>query len=354
MIEFSWRARNGVTPAYRASLDRHHCRSVHMKTLAHTIAAVALPFALIAAHAEEVHDFPSRTVKLVVPAAPGGPIDAVARILADGFKTIWPASVVVENRAGAGTSTGAAFVAAAPPDGYTLLVMPDSITINPSLYPNVNPDPLKTFEPIALVATATQLLVVRPGLGVADFNQFLDFARRKGTDVNMASAGTATLSHLTEVLLEQRTSIATTHIPFKGAAPALTAMLGAHVDAMWVMPAPAVPHLKSGKLLAVAVTSAARDPNLPDVPTVEEFGIADFRVDNWQGLFAPAGTPRPIVEKIGRAATDVVRTPEVRSRLASIGFESRGDGPDAVVDIIRTSLPKWADDIRRSGLKLAE
>jgi tripartite-type tricarboxylate transporter receptor subunit TctC len=252
-----------------------------VRTLTSFFAACALPFALAAVHAEEAREFPSRTVRLIVPAAPGGPIDAVGRILADGLKTVWPVAVVIENRVGAGTSTGAAFVAGAPPDGYTLLVMPDSITVNPSLYPNVNPDPLKSFEPIALIATATQILVVRPGLGVADLKQFLDFAPRKGADINMASAGTATLSHLTEVLLEQRSGFATTHIPFKGAAPALTALLGDHVDAMWVMPAPAVPHLKSGKLLAVAVTSAARDPNLPDVPTVEESGIADFRVENW-------------------------------------------------------------------------
>jgi tripartite-type tricarboxylate transporter receptor subunit TctC len=323
-------------------------------TLARMVVALALPFVFAAAHALEAPDFPSRTVKLVVPASPGGPIDAVARIVADGLKAVWPAPVVVENRAGAGTSTGAAFVAAAPPDGYTLLVMPDSITVNPYLYPNVNSDPLKSFEPIALIATATQLLVVRPGLGVTDFGQFLDYARRRGTDVNMASAGTATLSHLTQVLLEQRSGIATTHIPFKGAAPALTALLGAHVDAMWVMPAPAVPHLRSGKLLGVAVTSAVRDPSLPDIPTVEESGIADFRIDNWQGLFAPVGTPKPIVEKIGRAVTDVVKTPEVKSRMAAIGIEPRGDGPDAIVEIIRTSLPKWADVIRRSGLKLSE
>jgi tripartite-type tricarboxylate transporter receptor subunit TctC len=253
----------------------------YVRTLTSFFAACALPFALAAVHAEEAREFPSRTVRLIVPAAPGGPIDAVGRILADGLKTVWPVAVVIENRVGAGTSTGAAFVAGAPPDGYTLLVMPDSITVNPSLYPNVNPDPLKSFEPIALIATATQILVVRPGLGVADLKQFLDFAPRKGADINMASAGTATLSHLTEVLLEQRSGFATTHIPFKGAAPTLTALLCDHVDAMWVMPAPAVPHLKSGKLLAVAVTSAARDPNLPDVPTVEESGIADFRVENW-------------------------------------------------------------------------
>ena len=125
-----------------------------MRTLAHFIAACVLPLVFATAQAEEARDFPSRTVRLIVPAAPGGPIDAVARILADGLKTQWPVPVVIENRAGAGTSTGAAFVAAAPPDGYTLLVMPDSITVNPSLYPNVNPDPLKSFEPIALIATA--------------------------------------------------------------------------------------------------------------------------------------------------------------------------------------------------------
>jgi tripartite-type tricarboxylate transporter receptor subunit TctC len=326
----------------------------YMKTLTHFIAACVLPLVFATAQAEEAREFPSRTVRLIVPAAPGGPIDAVARILADGLKVQWPVPVVIENRAGAGTSTGAAFVAAAPPDGYTLLVMPDSITVNPSLYPNVNPDPLKSFEPIALIATATQLLVVRPGLGVADLRQFLDFARRKGTDLNMASAGTATLSHLTEVLLEQKSGIATTHIPFKGAAPALTALLGAHVDAMWVMPAPAVPHLRSGQLLALAVTSAARDPNLPNVPTVEESGIADFRVENWQGLFGPTATPKPLVEKIGRVVAEVVKTPDVKSRMAAVGFDARGDGPDVVAELIRTNLPKWSEVIKRSGLKLAE
>jgi tripartite-type tricarboxylate transporter receptor subunit TctC len=322
--------------------------------LKHVVAAFALPLALVAAQAEEAHEFPSRTVRLIVPASPGGPIDAVGRIMADGLKTVWPVPVVVENRAGAGTSTGAAFVAGSPADGYTLLVMTDSIAINPSLYPGVSHEPLKSFEPISLVATATQLLVVRPGLGIADFRQFLDFAKRKGADVNMASAGAGTLSHLTEVLLEQRSGIVTTHIPFKGAAPALTALLGAHVDAMWVMPAPAVPHLKSGKLLPIVVTSAGRDQSLPEVPTVEESGIADFRIENWQGLFAPTGTPKPIIEKIGRVVADVVKMPEVRSRMAAIGFEPRGDGPEAVVELVRTSLPKWSDVIKRAGIRLAE
>ena len=258
------------------------------------------------------------------------------------------------NRPGAGTTTGIAYVAGAPADGYTLLISPGSIAVNPSLYPHAAYDPLKSFEPISLVATATQVLVVRPGIGVGDFRQFLDYAKRNGAGVNLATAGTGTISHLTEVLLEQKSGVTTTHIPFKGAAPALTALLGAHVDAMWVMLAPAVPYLKSGTLVPVAVTSAAREPNLPGVPTVAEFGMADFLVENWQGLFAPAGTPRPIVDKVAAAVAEVVTEPEVRSRMTAIGFDVRGEGPAALAARVRADIPKWADVVRRAGIKLGD
>lgn len=304
--------------------------------------------------AEDAQQYPSHTVRLIVPAAPGGPIDAVARILADGFKNVWPEPVIVENRSGAGTTTGAAAVAAAPPDGYTLLITPDSIAVNPSLYPSLSYDPIKSFEPVSLLVTATQVLVVRPGLGVTSLKQFLDLAKRKGTDLNMASAGTGTISHLTEVLLEQRSGIATTHIPFKGASPALTAMLGSHVDGMWVMLAPAVPYLKSGTLLPIAVTSDIREPNLPGVPTVEESGIADFLVENWQGLFAPAGTPKPIVEKIARTVAEVLAQPDLKERMLSIGFTPRGEGPEVVAALVRHDLPKWAEVVKRAGIKLGD
>jgi tripartite-type tricarboxylate transporter receptor subunit TctC len=298
--------------------------------------------------------YPSKPVRLIVPAAPGGPIDTVARILADGLKSAWPVSVVVENKPGAGTSTGGAYVASAPPDGYTLLVTPDSIAVNPSLYPNLIFDPLKSFEPVSMLVTATQVLVVRSDLGVSDLQGFLALAKSKPAGLNMASAGAGTISHLTEVLLELRTGTKTTHIPFKGAAPALTAMLGGHVDAMWVMLAPAVPHLASGKIKPIAVTSAARDPKLPNVPTVEESGIADFEVVNWQGLFAPTGTPKPIVEKISQTVADVLAKPEIRARMATVGFDARGDGPTRVTELIRLSVPKWADVIKRSGIRGAD
>ena len=319
--------------------------------IAQVIGALLLLAGPAYAQTEDAASFPSRTVRLIVPSSPGGPIDAVARIMADAFKAVWPVPVVVENKPGAGTSTGAAFVAQATPDGYTLLVNPNSIAVNPSLYPNLSTDPLKSFEPISMLVSATQVLVVRPDLGVSDLKGFIDLAKSKQEGLNIASAGAGTISHLTGVLLEQRTGFRTTHVPFRGAAPALTAMLGGHVDGMWVMLAPAVPHLRSGKVKALAVTSAKRDASLPDVPTAEESGVADFQVTNWQGLFAPAGTPKPIIEKIHRTVVDVLQRPEVRARMATLGFEPRGDAGEVVAEQIRLNVPKWADVVTRAGIK---
>jgi tripartite-type tricarboxylate transporter receptor subunit TctC len=297
---------------------------------------------------EDPAAYPSRTVRLIVPAAPGGPIDSVARIMGDALKAAWSVPVVVENKTGAGTSTGGLYVAQSAPDGYTLLVNPDSIAVNPSLYPNLGYDPLKSFEPVALLCTATQVLVVRPDLGVTDLKSFIELARKKDGGLNIASAGGGTISHLTGVLLEQRAGFKTTHVPFRGAAPALSAMLGGHVDGMWVMLAPAVPHLHSGKLQAVAVTADKRDPELPAVPTAEESGVKDF-----QGLFAPAGTPQPVVDKIRQAVVESLKRPEVAGRMRALGFTPRGDSGDVVTGLIRASMPKWAEVVKRANIKAA-
>jgi tripartite-type tricarboxylate transporter receptor subunit TctC len=262
--------------------------------------------------------------------------------------------VVVENRPGAGTSTGASYVAGSPPDGYTLLITPDSIAVNPSLYPNLSYDPLKSFEPIALLVTATQLLVVRPDLGVGDLKSFIALAKTKQSGLNLASAGPGTISHLTEVLLEQRSGFSATHVPFKGASPAITALLGGHVDAMWVMLAPAVPHIRSGKLKPIVVTTPTREPTLPDVPTTEEAGLKDFHVENWQGLLGPAGLPKPIVERIHAAVVQVLQLPEVKSRLMKQGFTPQGKGPEAVAALIRSDVPKWGEVVRRAGIRIGD
>jgi tripartite-type tricarboxylate transporter receptor subunit TctC len=303
------------------------------------------------AQSEDAASYPSRTVRIVVPSAPGGPIDSAARILADALRSVWTVPVVVENKPGAGTSTGGLFVAQAAPDGYTLLVNPDSIAVNPSLYPNLAYDPIKSFEPIALLMTATQVLVVRPDLGVTDLKSFIELAKKKDGGLNIASAGGGTISHLTGVLLEQRSGFKTTHVPFRGAAPALSAMLGGHVDGMWVMLAPAVPHLHSGKLKAVVVTAAERDPELPAVPTTAESGVNDFQVENWQALFAPAGTPKPIVEKIRQAVVESFKKPEIAGRMRMLGFTPRGDNGAVVTKLIRDSLPKWAEVVKRAKIE---
>jgi tripartite-type tricarboxylate transporter receptor subunit TctC len=298
--------------------------------------------------------YPSRTVRLVVPSTAGGPIDAVTRILADGLRAVWTVSVIVENKPGAGTSTGGIFVAQSDPDGYTLLVNPDSIAVNPSLYPNLPYDPVKSFEPVSMLVTASQVLVVRPDLGVANLQEFIALAKQKQKGLNLASAGPGTISHLTEVLLEQRAGFTSTHVPFRGASPALSAMLGGHVDGMWVMLAPAVPHLKSGKLKALAVASPQRDKNLPDVPTAVESGLPDFLVTNWQALFAPAGTPRPIVEKLAATVVEVLKRPEIRERMQRLGFEPHGGPGTLVTEQIRASMPRWSEVVQRAGIKAAQ
>jgi tripartite-type tricarboxylate transporter receptor subunit TctC len=323
-----------------------------MKT-AHVLAALVTLAGSLPGYAqsEDAASYPSRTVRLIVPAAPGGPIDAVARIMGDALKAAWPVPVVVENKPGAGTSTGGIFVAQSVPDGYTLLVNPDSIAVNPSLYPNLPYDPIKSFEPVSLLVTATQVLVVRPDLGVTNLKEFIELAKSRDGGLNIASAGGGTISHLTGVLLEQRANFKTTHVPFRGAAPALSAMLGGHVDGMWVMMAPAVPHLRSGKLKAVAVTAAQRDPELPAVPTASESGVSDFQVENWQALFAPAGTPKPIVDRIARTVVEVLKKPEVAGRMRTLGFEPRGDGGAVVTELIRSSMPKWAEVVKRANIQ---
>ena len=304
------------------------------------------------AQGEDPAKYPSRTLRLIVPSSPGGPVDAVARILADALRAVWTESIIVETKPGAGNATGAIFVANAPPDGYTLLVISDSITVNPSLYPHLDKNPLRQFAPISVLVMAPQVLVARSDLPANDLSGFIAEAKAKPDTLNVASAGTGTISHLTEVLLEQRTGIKVSHIPFRGAGPAVTAVLGGHVDAAWLMPAPLLSSIASGQLKALAVTGAARDPKLPNVPTAEEMGLADFQIVNWQGLFAPAGTPKPIVDKIAQVVAEALRKPEVMERLAQFGFEARGDGPNAAAEQVRVNVARWSEVIARAGIKL--
>ena len=319
-----------------------------MNKLGCLFCALALVVAASSAQAEDAAAFPTRSIRLIVPSTAGGPVDSVARILANALKAEWTESVIVESKPGAGNSTGSLYVAQSPPDGYTLLVISDSITVNPSLYPRLNKDPLTQFAPISILVTAPQLLIARSDIEASNLREFI--ALEKTKNLNMGSAGTGTISHLTQVLLEQLTGVKSTHVPFHGAGPAVTAVLGKHVDAAWVMPAPTLAYIASGQIKALAVTGSARDPKLPQVPTAEESGVANFQVLNWQGLFAPANTPKPIIEKISRAVATAMRKPEVRARMESLGFEARGDGPEEAAEQVRINVARWSTVLAKAGM----
>ena len=318
-----------------------------MNKLGWLIGSLALVATTSLARAEDVAAFPSRAIRLIVPSSPGGPVDSVARILADALKTAWAEAVIVESKPGAGNSTGALYVAQSPPDGYTLLIISDSITVNPSLYPRLDKDPLTQFSPISILVTAPQLLIVRSDIEISNLRDFIALAKTK--NLNVASAGIGTISDLTQIFMEQRTGIKSAHIPFHGAGPAVTAILGKHVDAAWVMPAPALAYIAAGQIKALAVTGVSRDPNLPQVPTAEEQGLSNFQIMNWQGLFAPANTPRPIVEKIAHAVTAALQKPAVRARMASLGFEARGDGPEEAAEQVRVNVARWSAVLAKAG-----
>jgi tripartite-type tricarboxylate transporter receptor subunit TctC len=325
-----------------------------MKMIRCLIGALAGIALVSVAHAQDKSNFPDKSVRLVVPSSAGGPVYTVARILAEGLDAVWPHPVIVETKPGAGNSTGSIYVAKAAPDGYTLLIISGSVAVNPSLYPNLDKDPLKQFEPVSILVTAPQLLVARSDLKASNLKEYIDTGKSGSTPLNVASAGTGTISHLTQVLLEQQTGMKSSHIPFRGAAPAVTALLGGHVDAAWVMPAPTLTHIVSGKLKPIAVTGAARDPKLPQVPTADESGVPNFQVVNWQGLFAPAGTPKAVVDQISSVVAKVLHSPKVRARLASLGFEAQGEGPAAAAKLVRDDVARWSEVLAKSGIKLSK
>jgi tripartite-type tricarboxylate transporter receptor subunit TctC len=202
-----------------------------------------------------------------------------------------------------------------------------------------------------VLVTAPQLLIARKDLAASNLREFIALAKNSKTPLNIGSAGAGTISHLTQVMLDQRIGIGTSHIPFRGAAPAVTAVLGGHVDAAWVMPAPTLAAIKAGLIKPLAVTSPARDPSLPNVPTADESGVANFEVMNWQGLFAPAKTPKPVIDAIAKAVAEALQRPEVKARLASRGFVARGDGPEVAAEQVRTNVVRWAEVLRKAGIK---
>jgi tripartite-type tricarboxylate transporter receptor subunit TctC len=278
----------------------------------------------------------------------------VARALAQTLSERIGQGVVVEQKVGGNTNVGSAFVSRAEPDGYTLLVNTDTLTSNATVYARPGYDVVSGFEPISLLATAPGALAVRKDLGVSTVAEFAELVRRKGKGVSVASTGTGTVSHLTALLFRQSMGLPEwTDVPYQGAAKAVTDLLGGHVDAIFATIVPLAPYLKSGEAKILAVTTRIRAPAFPDIPTVaEQAGLADFDVSNWVALLAPAGTPKPIVDRLAEETAKALRQPETADKLRASGLEPDGSGPQELARTIRQNVTLWGGVAQKAGLRV--
>ena len=295
--------------------------------------------------------YPARPIRLVVPQSPGGSTDQVARPLAKQLGEVLGQAVVVDNRAGAGSVIGTDIVAKAAPDGYTLLAVAASFTISPALYKQLPYDAARDFTPITMVSAFPNILVVHPSLPVASFSELISYLKKNPGKANYSSSGIGTGTHLSMELLKHLAGIDLVHVPYKGGAPSVNALLGGEVQVTLATISTALPHVKNGRLRVLAVTSGKRVSSLPEVPTLQESGVKDYEYSSWIGLLAPAKTPRAVVEKLGAAAARAARTPEMKTVLALEGAEPIGNSPDEFAVQVRTEIDRWAKLVAATGIK---
>ncbi|MBA2547694.1 MAG: tripartite tricarboxylate transporter substrate binding protein [Burkholderiaceae bacterium] len=324
-------------------------------SMEHWFAAAALAIFSLTAQAQS---WPSKPVRIIVPFPPGGTTDIVARSLGAELHKMWQQPVVIENRPGAGGNIGSELVAKSPNDGYTLLMgTVGTHSINAALFAqsgNKMPfDPVKDFVPITLAAGVPNVMVVNSKLPVNTVSEFIAYAKTRPGQLNMASSGNGTSIHLTGEFFKTMTGTYMVHLPYRGSAPALTDLLAGNTNVMFDNLPSALPHIKSGRLKALAVTSRDRSTALPDTPTVEEAAnLKGFDASSWFGLFAPAGTPRAIVDKIQADVAKALAVPEVRERFVSQGAQPGGTTPDQFAAFIRAETDKWTKVVKISNAKV--
>ena len=314
--------------------------------------AAAAACALLAAHAS-AQPFPeAHTIRIIVPFAPGGTVDLLARLVAQQIAKPLGQSVIVENRPGAGAVVGTEYVARTEADGYTLLMAStSSLAINPNLQKLSYS--LKDFAPIALVATVPHLLVVNNNVPAKNLKEFLAYAGKPGANVNYATAGPGTPHHLAGALLNQMAGLHMTDVPYKGTGPALQDVVGGQVELMSCDLPPALPFVTSGKLRVLGVTSKTRSPFAPDIPTVAEAGLPGFEVVGWYGLVAPAHVPKDVAEKLGAVVTAALAQPETREKIAQMGATfAEGGSPATFGSFMQNEDAKWGAVIKKANIKL--
>ena len=310
-------------------------------------AQAAMP---LEAHAQS---YPAKPVRLVVPFPAGGATDVVARILGLRLGEVLGQSVLIDNRPGAGGNIGAEIVAKAPADGYTLLVCsPAEVAINVTLYSKMPYDPVRDFAPVTLATSAPLVLVVPPTLPVRSVRELSALARSRPGQLTYASSGSGGPQHLAGEHFKIMAQIDMVHVPYKGGAPAITDLLGGHVQLFFAGLPPALPHIRANKLRALAVTSAKRTAILPSAPTIDESGLKGFAVDNWQGVLAPAATPKEIVARLNAEIVRILEAPDVKQRLFDAGAEPVASSQQQFAAYIKSEIEKYAAIVRKSGARV--
>jgi tripartite-type tricarboxylate transporter receptor subunit TctC len=311
-------------------------------------AGVLIGFTVSAAIAQ---DYPDRPVKIIVPTPPGGPVDVIARLTANSLQTSLGKAFVVENRAGAGNTIGSRDAAEAVPDGYTLLYTAASgQVIAPLLHPDAGYDPLKSFDPIALVGESSNILVVNPSVPANTVQELVAYAKANPGKVNFSSGGIGVLPHLIGEMFKARAGIDIVHVPYKGGGPSISDVVAGNVQMTFEGTSVLLPLIKAGRLRALAVTTPKRIPQLPDLPTMVESGFPNFVSTSWTGLLAPAHTPEPVIAKLNAAINEGLKTPELKTALERLSNAPLGGTPADFTAVIKGDLDKWSPIVNSLGL----
>lgn len=313
--------------------------------------AVLTSLAMVApSHAQE---WPSKAIKLIVPFPPGGGTDIIGRVLGNRLSESLKQPIIVENKPGAGGNIGVDLAAKSAPDGYTIVLgQTSNLAINPSLYSKLPYDPLKDLSPVTLVADAPLALVVSADSTIKSLAELIEAAKSKPEAVTFGSPGNGTVAHLTGELLQKAAGVKMLHVPYKGSAPALTDLMGGRIDAFMSSVPTALSQIKGGKLRALAVSSAKRSPALPDVPTMQEAGLKGFDATTWFGILVPAGTSKPIIEKLSNAINAALKSPDVAEKIALEGGAPIGGTTEQFATLLKSEITTWSVVVKDSGAKI--
>ena len=317
-----------------------------------TIPSAVCVALLLATGAAQAQDYPAKPVRIIVPSSPGGGTDILARQLSAKLTKRWGQQVIVDNRPGAGQMIGIALAAKAAPDGYTVVMTATPLAINTAIYKKVPYDPIRDFAPVTQVAAMPNLLVMHPTLPVHDLKQMIALAKARPGELAYASSGIGTGPHLSMELFNHMAGIKLQHVPYKGTGPALIDTMSGHVQLLMSTLLPPLPHLKTGRLRALAVTSTKRVASLPNVPTVAEGGIAEYAVVGWYGIVAPAGTPQAIVAKLQTDISAALHEPDLRDKLAAEGGEVVGSRPEEFGALVRAEIERWSQVVKTARIPM--